>query len=102
MPAYRRWTRAVVRTLSPGTPSARSSSRVWPDSRAHRSRTSGSDSSLSSVSTACSRIAVASATPMPYAESTPASGGTSTVPMPRASATAHACWPPAPPKLVSA
>ena len=55
----------------------------------------------SGASTDCSRIAVVSARPMPSADSTPAIGGTSTVRMPSESATAHACWPPAPPKVVS-
>ena len=47
-------------------------------------------------------MAVVSARPMPSAESTPAMGGTRTVRMPSESATMHACWPPAPPKVVRA
>ncbi len=47
-------------------------------------------------------MAVVSARPMPSAESTPAMGGTRTVRMPSESATRHACWPPAPPKVVRA
>ncbi|CAM5631466.1 hypothetical protein SALBM217S_06184 [Streptomyces griseoloalbus] len=47
-------------------------------------------------------MAVVSARPMPRADSTPAMGGTRTVRMPRESATMHACWPPAPPKVVRA
>ena len=57
--------------------------------------------SSSESSTDCSRIAVVSARPMPRADSTPAIGGTRTVRIPRESATAHACWAPAPPKVVS-
>ena len=52
-------------------------------------------------STDCSRIAVVSASPMPNADSTPAIGGISTVPMPSESATAQACCPPAPPNVVN-
>ena len=47
-------------------------------------------------------MAVVSARPMPSADSTPAIGGTSTDRMPSESATAQACWPPAPPKVVRA
>lgn len=54
------------------------------------------------TSTDCSRMAVVSASPMPRADRTPAMGGTRTVRMPSESATMHACWPPAPPKVVSA
>ena len=54
-------------------------------------------SAVSGASTACSRIAMTSASPIPYADSTPASGWMSTRVMPSASATAQACWPPAPP-----
>ena len=43
-----------------------------------------------------------SATPMPYADSTPASGWITIEPMPSASATWHACCPAAPPKQQSA
>ena len=42
-----------------------------------------------------------SASPIPYADSTPASGWISTRVMPRASATAQACWPPASPNTFS-
>ncbi len=87
---------------SSGMPSSRSSWRVCRSRLAHSSRTSASCSRVSWDSTDCSRSAVASATPMPYAESTPASGGTTTVLIPSASATAQACWPPAPPKLARA
>ena len=54
-------------------------------------------SSVKGVSTACSRMAMMSASPIPYADSTPASGWMSTRVMPSASATAQACCPPAPP-----
>ena len=47
-------------------------------------------------------MTVVSASPMPRADSTPAIGGTTTVRMPSESATAQACWPPAPPNVVSA
>ena len=58
-------------------------------------------SSVSGASTACSRMAMMSASPIPYADSTPASGWMSTRVMPSASATAQACWPPAPPNTFS-
>ncbi len=53
------------------------------------------------ASTACSRMAMMSASPIPYADSTPASGWMRIFSMPRASATAQACWPPAPPNTLS-
>jgi len=43
-------------------------------------------------------LARTSASPIPYADSTPANGWIMTRVMPSASATRHACWPPAPPK----
>ena len=45
------------------------------------------------ASTARCRSARTSASPMPYADSTPASGWMNTRVMPSASATRHACWP---------
>ncbi len=56
---------------------------------------------MSGSSTACSRMAMMSASPIPYADSTPASGWMSTRVMPSASATAQACCPPAPPNTLS-
>ena len=78
-------------------------SSAWADaSRSPATRASlGSRSADSGASTADSRIAVTSASPIPYADSTPASGWISTLVMPSSSATAQACWPPAPPKVAS-
>ena len=56
----------------------------------------------SGISTACSRMTVWSARPMPYADSTPANGWMNTVSIPSASATRQACCPPAPPKHCNA
>ena len=58
-------------------------------------------SSVKAVSTACSRMAMMSASPIPYADSTPASGWMRILVTPSASATAQACWPPAPPNTLS-
>ncbi len=102
VPAYRSRSRARTVIARSATPSARRASRVRSASSAQSRSTRSRQTGPSGSSTDCSRRAVASARPMPYAERTPASGGTRTVSMPRASATAQTCWPPAPPKPVRA
>ena len=102
VPWYRTRTRRTVRIRPAGTPSSTSSARA-DSSAASAARVRAVVAAASStVSTDRCRMATTSARPIPSAESTPAIGGTSTVRMPSASATAQACWPPAPPNVTSA
>ncbi len=91
VPSYRRWTRRTVLAVPGSMPSSASSDRASAASRPATWSSSGSRAAVSGASTAVSRIAVTSARPIPYADSTPASGWISTRVMPSASATAHAC-----------
>ena len=98
VPSYLRCSVRSSRMSRAMMPCAATSARATSESFANNGSVAASEPASSTASTACWRNARTSASPMPYAESTPASGWMNTRVIPSASATVQACWPPAPPK----